>query len=226
MPTRLPRCPASPARALDAFLRVPLRPFAFLCVALRFFAFLCVPLRSSAFLRVTLRSFASAVRRHRRLLRILIPLLSKQKTSEKVLHGHRHMHLDLEHGGVASRRAKGVMTGIQVGRGQRAGGDASKKLHQTGVREVACLDAAYVGQPYHGEVCMHFAIVHHDMEMLKLLVSNGADTRTQHAVRALRPSNLTTTAPLMELIRSTSQRPTPPKTTEPELVLICPSSRP
>ena len=28
---------------------------------------------------------------------------------------------------------------------------------------------------------MHFAIVHHDMEMLKLLVSNGANTRTPHA---------------------------------------------
>ena len=75
--------------------------------------------------------------RHRRLLRILIPLLSKQKTSEKVLHGHRHADgIDLEHGGKASRRANGIIPGYQVGRGQRTGADASKKLEQRGVREV------------------------------------------------------------------------------------------
>ena len=28
------------------------------------------------------------------------------------------------------------------------------------------LDAAYVGQPYHGEVCLHFAVVHNDLEMV------------------------------------------------------------
>ena len=39
--------------------------------------------------------------------------------------------------------------------------------------EVNVLDAAYIGQPYHGEVCLHFAIVHNDLEMVQVLVESG-----------------------------------------------------
>ena len=35
------------------------------------------------------------------------------------------------------------------------------------------LDAAYMGQPYHGEVCLHFAIVHNDLEMVKAAGPKG-----------------------------------------------------
>ena len=40
--------------------------------------------------------------------------------------------------------------------------------------KVGCLDCTYTAQPYYGEVAMHFAIVHHDLEMVELLVKNGA----------------------------------------------------
>ena len=49
------------------------------------------------------------------------------------------------------------------------------------VRSVNCLDASYIGQPFHGEVCMHFAIIHDDLEFITLLVENGADCSSQHA---------------------------------------------
>ena len=39
---------------------------------------------------------------------------------------------------------------------------------------MCALDATYLGQPYFGEVAAHFAIVHEDLPMLKLLVSHGA----------------------------------------------------
>jgi hypothetical protein len=39
---------------------------------------------------------------------------------------------------------------------------------------VCALDATYLGQLYFGEVAAHFAIVHEDLPMLKLLVSHGA----------------------------------------------------
>lgn len=39
---------------------------------------------------------------------------------------------------------------------------------------VGCLDCTYTAQPYYGEVAMHFAIVHHDLEMVELLIKNGA----------------------------------------------------
>lgn len=40
---------------------------------------------------------------------------------------------------------------------------------------VGALDATYLGQPYYGEVAAHFAIVHDDLPMLKLLVEHGAN---------------------------------------------------
>ena len=46
---------------------------------------------------------------------------------------------------------------------------------------VSCLDAGYSGQPYHGEVCLHFAIIHGDLEFMRLLVEHGADCSGQHA---------------------------------------------
>ena len=46
-----------------------------------------------------------------------------------------------------------------------------------GEKEVNYLDAAYIGQPYHGEVCLHFAIVHGNFEFVKLLIENGADAQ-------------------------------------------------
>ena len=39
---------------------------------------------------------------------------------------------------------------------------------------MGALDATYLGQPYFGEVAAHFAIVHEDLPMLKLLVTHGA----------------------------------------------------
>ena len=39
--------------------------------------------------------------------------------------------------------------------------------------EVNVLDSAYIGQPYHGEVCLHFAIVHNDLEIVQVLVESG-----------------------------------------------------
>ena len=40
--------------------------------------------------------------------------------------------------------------------------------------QVCALDATYLGQPYYGEVAMHFAIIHEDLEMVKLLTEHGA----------------------------------------------------
>jgi len=70
---------------------------------------------------------------HRRLTKLLVPLLSRQRTPD--------------------------VDGVEVG----------------------VLDASYIGQPYHGEVCLHFAIVHNDLEMVKVLIENGADCRSPHA---------------------------------------------
>ena len=70
---------------------------------------------------------------HRRLTKLLVPLLARQKTPD--------------------------VDGV----------------------EVNVLDASYIGQPYHGEVCLHFAIVHNDLEMVKVLIENGADCRSPHA---------------------------------------------
>ncbi len=39
---------------------------------------------------------------------------------------------------------------------------------------MCALDATYLDQPYFGEVAAHFAIVHEDLPMLKLLISHGA----------------------------------------------------
>ena len=36
--------------------------------------------------------------------------------------------------------------------------------------QVCALDATYLSQPYYGEVAMHFAIIHEDLEMVRLLV--------------------------------------------------------
>lgn len=47
-----------------------------------------------------------------------------------------------------------------------------------GHKEVPCLDASYFGPPYHGEVCLHFAIIHGDLPLTKLLIENGADVIT------------------------------------------------
>ena len=50
--------------------------------------------------------------------------------------------------------------------------DGRRVVYVDGV-EVNVLDAAYIGQPYHGEVCLHFAIVHNDLEMVQVLVESG-----------------------------------------------------
>ena len=40
--------------------------------------------------------------------------------------------------------------------------------------EVPALDASYLGQPYNGEVALHFAVIHQDLELVTLLVNHGA----------------------------------------------------
>eukprot|EP00326_Haptolina_ericina_P008952 CAMPEP_0181210514 /NCGR_PEP_ID=MMETSP1096-20121128/23269_1 /TAXON_ID=156174 ORGANISM="Chrysochromulina ericina, Strain CCMP281" /NCGR_SAMPLE_ID=MMETSP1096 /ASSEMBLY_ACC=CAM_ASM_000453 /LENGTH=1040 /DNA_ID=CAMNT_0023301805 /DNA_START=196 /DNA_END=3317 /DNA_ORIENTATION=+ len=42
---------------------------------------------------------------------------------------------------------------------------------------VSMLNASYLGQPYNGEVALHFAVIQQDLEMVKLLVENGASTK-------------------------------------------------
>ena len=42
---------------------------------------------------------------------------------------------------------------------------------------VSMLNASYLGQPYNGEVALHFAVIQQDLEMVKLLVENGATTK-------------------------------------------------
>jgi hypothetical protein len=51
---------------------------------------------------------------------------------------------------------------------------ANEKTSDLFGHKVGTLDATYLGQPYFGEVAAHFAIVHEDLPMLKLLVAHGA----------------------------------------------------
>ena len=51
---------------------------------------------------------------------------------------------------------------------------ANEKTTDLFGHKVGALDATYLGQPYFGEVAAHFAIVHEDLPMLKLLVAHGA----------------------------------------------------
>ena len=37
------------------------------------------------------------------------------------------------------------------------------------------MDASYLGQPYNGEVALHFAVIQENLEMVKLLVESEAD---------------------------------------------------
>lgn len=45
---------------------------------------------------------------------------------------------------------------------------------------VNALDASYLGQPYNGEVALHFAVIAQNMALVRLLVENGASVK-RHA---------------------------------------------
>lgn len=40
--------------------------------------------------------------------------------------------------------------------------------------EVGALDVSYLGQPYNGEVALHFAVIAQNLELVRLLVEHGA----------------------------------------------------
>ena len=51
---------------------------------------------------------------------------------------------------------------------------ANQQVRDVDGAEVCALDASYMGQPYNGEVALHFAVVQQDLELVKLLVEHGA----------------------------------------------------
>lgn len=51
---------------------------------------------------------------------------------------------------------------------------AGQKVTDAFDRQVGALDATYLAQPFYGEVALHFAVVHRDLPMVKLLVEHGA----------------------------------------------------
>jgi len=57
---------------------------------------------------------------------------------------------------------------------------AKQKTRDADDETVCALDASYLGQPYNGEVALHFAVIQQDLDMVRLLVSNGANVN-KHA---------------------------------------------
>ena len=51
---------------------------------------------------------------------------------------------------------------------------AKQRVTDTGGADICALDATYIGQPYNGEVALHFAVIAQDTELVKLLVESGA----------------------------------------------------
>ena len=51
---------------------------------------------------------------------------------------------------------------------------ANQRVRDVDGEEVCALDASYMGQPYNGEVALHFAVVQQDLKLVKLLVEHGA----------------------------------------------------
>ena len=88
----------------------------------------------------------------RRLIRFLVPFLAHKRTTD--VFGHKV--IDHQPTYPAPHAPTPSTSNINLG------------------HKVCALDATYLGQPYFGEVAAHFAIVHEDLPMLKLLVSHGA----------------------------------------------------
>ena len=57
---------------------------------------------------------------------------------------------------------------------------ADRQVQDRDDEQVCALDASYLGQPYTGEVALHFAAIQQDLEMVRLLTESGANVN-RHA---------------------------------------------
>lgn len=67
---------------------------------------------------------------------------------------------------------------------------SGKSTDDRGGVKVPALDASYLGQPYNGEVALHFAVIHQNLPLCQLLVEHGATVVNKHASGDFLYSNL------------------------------------